>query len=52
MRVSSIASLHRAADFVNGLREEVRWIFDKEGKAEHLRRQVYSLQVMTPMAAP
>lgn len=49
MRVSSIASLHRAADFVNGLREDVRWIFDKEGKAEHLRRQVYSLQV-TPMA--
>ena len=27
-----------------------RWIFDREGKDEHLRRQIYSLQV-TPMAA-
>jgi len=29
--------------------EDVHWIFDREGKSEHLRRQVYSLQV-TPMA--
>ena len=28
--------------------ESVRWIFDKEGKDEHLRRQTYSLQV-TPL---
>ena len=28
--------------------EAVHWIFDREGKDEHLRRQVYSLQV-TPL---
>ena len=28
--------------------EDVRWCFDKEGKAEHLRRHTYSLQV-TPL---
>lgn len=30
--------------------EASRWILDREGKAEHLRRQVYSLQV-TPLPA-
>ena len=29
--------------------EDVRWLFDREGPTEHLRRQIYSLQV-TPFA--
>ena len=47
VRISSCTGLNtsRVGGCARAFTEDVRWIFDKEGKDEHLRRQVYSLQV-------
>ena len=40
------------AEGPRGFTEATRWIFDKEGKDEHLRRQIYSLQVCSAPRLP
>ena len=50
VRISSNDQLAMDSFSSRAFTEDVRWCFDKEGKAEHLRRHTYSLQV-TPLEA-
>ena len=50
VRISSNDHLSTDSDSARAFTENVRWIFDKEGKTEHLRRHTYSMQV-TPFEA-